>query len=508
MATEIRVPTLGESVTEATIAQWFKKPGDKVNADEPIVELETDKVTVEVPAPASGTLTDILVKEGDTVEVGALLGQISEGAGAAAASPAKASAPKAESAKPAPAASASAETVDVVVPSAGESVTEADVGEWFVKVGDQVKADDVLVELETDKAAQEIPAPAAGTVVEIAAKTGDTVTPGQLLLKIAVGAGAATPAKAPAPAKPAPAAAAGTSMPPAPAAAKMMAEKGLAADQVAGSGKRGQVLKGDVIAAVASGMAQQPSASAAPAAARAPSVGEDAAREERVRMTKLRQTIARRLKDAQNTAAMLTTYNEVDMGPVMELRSTYKDLFEKKHGVKLGFMGFFTKAVCHALKEIPAVNAEIDGTDIIYKNYCHVGVAVGTDKGLVVPVVRDADQMSISEIEKKIAELGRKARDGKLGMDEMQGGTFTISNGGVYGSLMSSPILNAPQSGILGMHKIQERPMVVNGQIVARPMMYLALSYDHRIVDGKEAVTFLVRVKESLEDIKRLVLDL
>ncbi|WP_186388709.1 2-oxoglutarate dehydrogenase complex dihydrolipoyllysine-residue succinyltransferase [Stappia sp. TSB10P1A] len=508
MATEIRVPTLGESVTEATIAQWFKKPGDKVNADEPIVELETDKVTVEVPAPASGTLTDILVKEGDTVEVGALLGQISEGAGAAAASPAKASAPKAESAKPAPAASASAETVDVVVPSAGESVTEADVGEWFVKVGDQVKADDVLVELETDKAAQEIPAPAAGTVVEIAAKTGDTVTPGQLLLKIAVGAGAAAPAKAPAPAKPAPAAAAGTSMPPAPAAAKMMAEKGLAADQVAGSGKRGQVLKGDVIAAVASGMAQQPSASAAPAAARAPSVGEDAAREERVRMTKLRQTIARRLKDAQNTAAMLTTYNEVDMGPVMELRSTYKDLFEKKHGVKLGFMGFFTKAVCHALKEIPAVNAEIDGTDIIYKNYCHVGVAVGTDKGLVVPVVRDADQMSIAEIEKKITELGRKARDGKLGMDEMQGGTFTISNGGVYGSLMSSPILNAPQSGILGMHKIQERPMVVNGQIVARPMMYLALSYDHRIVDGKEAVTFLVRVKESLEDIKRLVLDL
>ena len=510
MATEIRVPTLGESVTEATIAQWFKKPGDKVNADEPIVELETDKVTVEVPAPASGTLTDILVKEGDTVEVGALLGQISEGAGAAAASPAKASAPKAESAKSAPAAAApsSAETVDVVVPSAGESVTEADVGEWFVKVGDQVKADDVLVELETDKAAQEIPAPVSGTVVEISAKTGDTVTPGQLLLKIAAGAGAAAPAKAPAAETPAPAAAAGTDMPPAPSAAKMMAEKGVAADQVAGSGKRGQVLKGDVIAAVATGMTQQSSASAAPVAARAPSGAEDASREERVRMTKLRQTIARRLKDAQNTAAMLTTYNEVDMGPVMELRSSYKDLFEKKHGVKLGFMGFFTKAVCHALKEIPAVNAEIDGTDIIYKNYCHVGVAVGTDKGLVVPVVRDADQMSIAEIEKKIAELGRKARDGKLGMDEMQGGTFTISNGGVYGSLMSSPILNAPQSGILGMHKIQERPMVVNGQIVARPMMYLALSYDHRIVDGKEAVTFLVRVKESLEDIQRLVLDL
>ncbi|GGF02092.1 2-oxoglutarate dehydrogenase complex dihydrolipoyllysine-residue succinyltransferase [Stappia taiwanensis] len=504
MATEIRVPTLGESVTEATIAQWFKKPGDAVNADEPIVELETDKVTVEVPAPASGTLSDILVKEGDTVEVGALLGQIAEGAGAAA--PAKAAAPAAD--KPAAKSAApAAETIDVLVPSAGESVTEAEVGEWFVKVGDSVKVDETLVELETDKAAQEIPAPQAGTVVEISASTGDTVTPGQLLARIAVGAGAAAAASAAA-AAPAPAAAAaGSSMPPAPSAAKMMAEKGLSADQVAGSGKRGQVLKGDVIAAVAAGMTA-PAQAAAPVAARPASLPEDEVREERVRMTKLRQTIARRLKDAQNTAAMLTTYNEVDMGPVMELRKTYKDLFEKKHGVKLGFMGFFTKAVCHALKEIPAVNAEIDGTDIIYKNYCHVGVAVGTDKGLVVPVVRDADQMSIAQIEQEIGNLGRKARDGKLGMADMTGGTFTISNGGVYGSLMSSPILNAPQSGILGMHKIQERPMVVNGQIVARPMMYLALSYDHRIVDGKEAVTFLVRVKESLEDVQRLVLDL
>ncbi|MCA1299892.1 2-oxoglutarate dehydrogenase complex dihydrolipoyllysine-residue succinyltransferase [Stappia indica] len=503
MATEIRVPTLGESVTEATIAQWFKKPGDAVNADEPIVELETDKVTVEVPAPASGTLSDILVKEGDTVEVGALLGQIAEGTGAAA--PAKAAAPAA--AKPAAkSAAAATETIDVLVPSAGESVTEAEVGEWFVKVGDSVKVDETLVELETDKAAQEIPAPQAGTVVEISASTGDTVTPGQLLARIAVGAGAAAAASAAAVAAPAPAAAA-SSMPPAPSAAKMMAEKGLSADQVAGSGKRGQVLKGDVIAAVAAGMTA-PAQAAAPVAARPASLPEDEVREERVRMTKLRQTIARRLKDAQNTAAMLTTYNEVDMGPVMELRKTYKDLFEKKHGVKLGFMGFFTKAVCHALKEIPAVNAEIDGTDIIYKNYCHVGVAVGTDKGLVVPVVRDADQMSIAQIEQEIGNLGRKARDGKLGMADMTGGTFTISNGGVYGSLMSSPILNAPQSGILGMHKIQERPMVVNGQIVARPMMYLALSYDHRIVDGKEAVTFLVRVKESLEDVQRLVLDL
>ncbi|WP_422374331.1 2-oxoglutarate dehydrogenase complex dihydrolipoyllysine-residue succinyltransferase [Roseibium sp.] len=503
MATEIRVPTLGESVSEATIAQWFKKPGDAIAQDEPLVELETDKVTVEVPAPAAGVLESIVVKEGDTVEVGALLGQIAEGTGAAAAAPAR------QDNEPQAKAATKTELVDVVTPSAGESVTEAEVGEWSVKVGDTVKADDTLVELETDKAAQEVPAPVAGTVVKIAAETGTTVEPGVLLCQIdpsGAGAAAAPAAAASAPA-PAPAAVTGTSMPAAPSAQKMMAENNLSADQVAGSGKRGQVLKEDVINAIASGA----TASAAPAPAaipRGPVNAQDEVREERVRMTKLRQTIARRLKDAQNTAAMLTTYNEVDMGPVMELRKQYKDLFEKKHGVKLGFMGFFTKAVTHALKEIPAVNAEIDGTDIIYKNFCHIGVAVGTDKGLVVPVVRDADEMSIAEIEKEIGNLGRKARDGKLGMADMSGGTFTISNGGVYGSLMSSPILNAPQSGILGMHKIQERPMAVNGQVVIRPMMYLALSYDHRIVDGKEAVTFLVRVKESLEDPQRLVLDL
>ncbi len=297
-----------------------------------------------------------------------------------------------------------------------------------------------------------------------------------------------------------------TDMPASPAASKALAEAGISADQVSGSGKRGQVLKGDALDAIAKGVSAP--ATAAPAAARAPSSEDDGAREERVRMTKLRQTIARRLKDAQNTAAMLTTFNEVDMKPVMDMRAKYKELFEKKHGVKLGFMGFFTKAVTHALKEIPAVNAEIDGTDIIYKNYAHIGVAVGTEKGLVVPVVRDADAMTIAEIEKEIGRLGVAARDGKLSVADMQGGTFTISNGGVYGSLMSTPILNAPQSGILGMHKIQERPMVVGGQIVIRPMMYLALSYDHRIVDGKEAVTFLVRVKETLEDPERLVLDL
>ncbi len=360
-----------------------------------------------------------------------------------------------------------------------------------------------------------MPAPAAGTLSEITANEGDTVEVGALLGMIEAGAGApakkaepkeeAAPAKAEAP-KAAQAEAGKTDMPAAPSAAKLMAEKNVSADQVSGSGKRGQVLKGDVLDAIAKG-STAPTAEA-PKAARAPSSGDDASREERVRMTKLRQTIARRLKDAQNTAAMLTTFNEVDMKPVMELRSKYKDLFEKKHGVKLGFMGFFTKAVTHALKEIPAVNAEIDGTDIIYKNFAHIGVAVGTEKGLVVPVVRDADQMGISAIEKEIGRLGKAARDGELSMADMQGGTFTISNGGVYGSLMSSPILNAPQSGILGMHKIQERPVVVGGQIVVRPMMYLALSYDHRIVDGKEAVTFLVRVKETLEDPERLVLDL
>ena len=405
---------------------------------------------------------------------------------------------------------------EIRVPTLGESVSEATIGKWFKKPGDVVKADEPLVELETDKVTLEVNAPASGVLAEITAKDGETVTPGALLGQIAegaAGAAAAPKAAAPAPAKtaaPAPAAApasGGTSMPPAPAAAKVAADAGVDVNAVAGSGKRGQVLKGDVLAAIAN-----PPAAAAPvaipAAARPASAPADASREERVRMTKLRQTIARRLKDAQNVAAMLTTFNEVDMGAMMALRAQYKDAFEKKHGVKLGFMGFFVKACCQALKEVPAVNAEIDGTDIIYKNFCHIGVAVGTDKGLVVPVVRDADQMSIAQVEKAIGDFGKRARDGKLGIEDMQGGTFTISNGGVYGSLMSTPILNAPQSGILGMHKIQERPMVVGGKIEIRPMMYLALSYDHRIVDGKEAVTFLVRVKENLEDPARLVLDL
>ncbi len=410
--TEIRVPTLGESVTEATIGRWFKKAGDAVAVDEPLVELETDKVTIEVPAPSAGTLGDIIAKDGETVAVGALLGQINDGAAGAAAKPAAA---PAKTAPPPPAAA---------------------------------------------------PAPAAKASLADA--------------------------------------------PLAPSVRKLSAETGIDAATVPGSGKDGRVTKGDMLAAIEKA-ASAPTPVNQPAAAvqvRAPSPADDAAREERVKMTRLRQTIARRLKDVQNTAAMLTTFNEVDMSHIMAMRAQYKDVFEKKHGSKLGFMGFFTKACVQALKDIPAVNAEIDGTDLIYKNYYHIGVAVGTDKGLVVPVVRECDHKSIAEIEKTIADFGRRARDGQLKIDEMQGGTFTITNGGIYGSLMSTPILNAPQSGILGMHKIQERPMAIGGKVEIRPMMYLALSYDHRVIDGKEAVTFLVRVKENLEDPARLVLDL
>ena len=500
MTTEVRVPTLGESVTEATVATWFKKPGDAVAVDEMLCELETDKVTVEVPSPAAGTLAEIVAAEGATVGVDALLASISEGAAAPA--------PKADApAKAAPAAAAAAE-VAVMVPSLGESVSEATVSTWFKKEGDAVAQDERLCELETDKVSVEVPSPAAGVLAKITAPEGTTVAASAQLAVIAGGAAAAAAPVAAAPAAATAAASATRDIEDAPAAKKAMAEAGLSPSQVTGTGRDGRIMKDDVARAVA-GAASAAAAAPAPAAApRAPVPADDAAREERVKMTRLRATIARRLKDAQNTAAMLTTYNEVDMSGIMELRNAYKDQFEKKHGVKMGFMSFFVKACCHALKEVPEVNAEIDGQDIVYKNYVHMGVAVGTPTGLVVPVVRDADQMGFAAIEKKIGELGLRARDGKLSMAEMQGGSFTISNGGVYGSLMSSPILNPPQSGILGMHKIQDRPVVVNGQIVIRPMMYLALSYDHRIVDGKGAVTFLVRVKEALEDPRRLLMDI
>ena len=410
MTIEVRVPTLGESVTEATVATWFKKPGDSVTADEMLCELETDKVTVEVPSPLSGTLQEIIAQEGETVGVDALLANINE-AGAAASPTAATNAPPA-----------------------------------------------------LEKAAEKISAPATRA----------------------------------------------TDIEDAPSAKKAMAEAGLDRDAVTATGRDGRVMKDDVARAVATPAAAFAPVAVATAAAppRAPVPVDDAAREERVKMTRLRQTIARRLKDSQNNAAMLTTYNEVDMTEVMALRREYKDLFLKKHGIKLGFMSFFTKACVQALREVPEVNAEIDGTDIVYKNFVHMGIAAGTPTGLVVPVIRDTDSMSFADIEKAIAEKGARARDGKLSMAEMQGGTFTISNGGVYGSLMSSPILNPPQSGILGMHKIQDRPMAINGQVVIRPMMYLALSYDHRIVDGKGAVTFLVRVKETLEDPRRMLMDL
>jgi 2-oxoglutarate dehydrogenase E2 component (dihydrolipoamide succinyltransferase) len=405
MSKEIRVPALGESVTEATIGKWFKKEGDVVKIDEPLVELETDKVTVEVPSPVSGKLEKINAAMGTTIAVGALLGSIAEGAaGTASPAPAKPSAPT----PPTP------------------------------------------------------PAPAPAPVV---AKPADATL--------------------------------------SPAVRKAVVENNLNPADIAGTGKDGRITKGDVIATL-----EKPAAPAPAQPVSLPTATAATGTEERVKMSRLRLTIARRLKDAQNTAAMLTTFNEVDMSAVMALRNQYKDVFEKKHGVKLGFMSFFVKACIQGLRDVPAVNAEIDGEEIVYKNYYHIGVAVGTDKGLVVPVLRDADNLSFAGIEKTIAAYGKKARDGQLQIADMQGGTFTISNGGIYGSLMSTPILNAPQSGILGMHKIQERPIAVAGQVVIRPMMYLALSYDHRIVDGKEAVTFLVRVKEGLEDPQRAILDL
>ncbi len=534
MSIEVRVPTLGESVTEATVATWFKKPGDSVAIDEMLCELETDKVTVEVPSPAEGKLDEIVAAEGETVGVDALLAVVVEAGNAGASTEvaprksvekeeAKAAGGEGDKSASAPAAAdvpKGGATVDVMVPTLGESVTEATVATWFKKEGDSVEADEMLCELETDKVSVEVPAPAAGVLGKILKGEGETVEAGGKLAEMTRGGeGAAHSVSEGTPDTTAHPGGYGDrgetgGTPPAdkrgedaPSAKKLMAEKGISPDQVTGTGRDGRIMKEDVQRA-GSQPAAQPPAPAAKAPPRAPVAAEDEGREERVRMTRLRQTIARRLKDAQNTAAMLTTYNEVDMTAVMELRNEYKGLFEKKHGVKLGFMSFFTKACCHALKEVPDVNAEIDGTDVVYKNFVHMGIAVGTPSGLVVPVVRDADRMSFAEIEKTIAELGVKARDGKLTMADMQGGTFTISNGGVYGSLMSSPILNPPQSGILGMHKIQERPMVVNGNIVARPMMYLALSYDHRIVDGKGAVTFLVRVKEALEDPRRLLMDL
>ena len=496
--TDIIVPTLGESVTEATVGKWLKAAGDAVAKDDVLVELETDKVAVEVSADAAGTLSEIVANEGDTVEIGALLGRMGGANGAAKPAPA-AAAPAPAAAAPAPAPSAGGASVDVTVPSMGESVAEGTIASFLKQVGDAVAKDETIAEIETDKVALEVPATADGVIAEWLVSEGDGVTPGAVIARISAGGAAAASAPAGAPA-PAAAPAATGERPVAPSVRRISAEAGVNPADIPGTGRDGRATKADALAYV-----NTPKAAAAPAEAKAPR--DLGPREERVRMTRLRQTIARRLKEAQDTAAMLTTFNDVDMSAVMQLRKSYKDAFFEKHGVKLGFMGFFTKAVVAALKEIPAVNAEIDGTDIIYKNHYDIGMAVGTERGLVVPVIRDCDELSLAGIEAELGNVAKKARDGTLSIGDMQGGTFTITNGGVYGSLMSTPILNPPQSGVLGMHRIEQRPVAVDGQVVVRPMMYLALSYDHRIVDGKEAVTFLVRVKEALEDPERLLLE-
>ena len=563
MATEIKVPALGESVTEATVAQWLKQPGDSVEVDEPLVELETDKVTLEVNATSAGILSEIVVAEGENVEVGALLGTIGEGNGKAAtpapapaATPEPAPSPAPAAAAPQPAVQSSGETINIVVPALGESVTEATVAQWLKQPGEAVAEDEALVELETDKVTLEVNAPAAGTLSEIKAEAGATVEVGALLASFAAGASGGAPAAQPSEAAPVPAAeeppapvaapepAAGAGLDPAqvgrtdgkvtvddlnrfiaastppsaltlsPAVAKLVAEHNLDASRIVGSGPQGRITKEDVQAVIAgtAPLRERPTVAAAAPDARSPAPvpapQPAGAREERVRMTKLRQTIAKRLKEAQNTAAILTTFNEADMSAVMALRQRYKESFEKKHGIKLGFSSFFVKACVKALKEIPAVNGRIEGDEIVYNHFYDIGMAVSTPNGLMVPVIRDCDGKSFAEIEGALGELAGRGRDGKLSMDEMQGGTFTITNGGVFGSLLSTPILNRPQSAILGLHKIAERAMVVDGKVEARPMMYLALSYDHRIIDGREAVTFLVRVKEAIEDPERLLLDL
>ena len=503
--TDITIPNVGESVSEVTIAQWFKAVGDTVKKDEPLVELETDKAAQELVSPADGVLAEILVAEGENAEIGKLIARLGSGAGASAA-PAK-TVPAASKAEAAPAAT-SGSAVNISVPNVGESVSEVTIASWMKQPGDAVAKDEAIVELETDKAAQELVAPEAGVMGEILVAEGEVAKVGQTIATLMAGASGGGTSAAPA-AAPAPAAAASGGAVVMPAAAKIIRDNGLDASLIKGTGKDGRITKADALAAKANPPKAAPApAEKAPSPAAPKAPRDTGPREDRVRMTRIRQTIARRLKDAQNTAAMLTTYNEADMSAIMDMRKQYKELFIKRHGVKLGFMSFFVKACVQALKDVPSVNAEIDGTDIIYKNFYDISIAVGTDKGLVVPVLRDCDELSLGGIEKGIGALGAKARDGQLSMDDMMGGTFTISNGGVYGSLMSSPILNPPQSGILGMHKIQKRPVVINDEMVIRPMMYLALSYDHRIVDGKEAVTFLVRVKECLEDPERMLLDL
>ncbi|UHG90002.1 2-oxoglutarate dehydrogenase complex dihydrolipoyllysine-residue succinyltransferase [Spirosoma oryzicola] len=543
MAVDMKIPPVGESITEVTVGTWYKKEGDHVKMDDVLCGLDSDKATFELTAEADGIL-HILAQEGDVLPIGASICTIDGDGSAPAASPssepAKAEAPKpAEQAAPVaesapalqpvaePAAAAVAtggSVIEMKVPAVGESVTEVTIASWSKKDGDQVALDEVLCELESDKATFELPAEAAGTL-RIVAQAGETLAIGALIAKIETGTAAAQPAGSPQPAPAQPASQEKSAEPasngqngyaanyPSPAAAKILDEKGVNAQQVQGTGVGGRITKEDAMKAspAPAQPAPQPAAPkpAAPApapAASAPVAGSRNQRREK--MTSLRRTIARRLVAVKNETAMLTTFNEVDMKPVMDLRNKYKDKFKEKHGVGLGFMSFFAKAVCAALKDFPAVNAQIDGDSIVYNDFCDISIAVSTDRGLVVPVIRNAEQMSFAQVEKEIVRLAGLARDNKLTIEQMTGGTFTITNGGTFGSMLSTPIINAPQSAILGMHNIVERPVVVNGEIVIRPIMYVALSYDHRIIDGKESVSFLVRVKQILEDPSRLLLDM
>lgn len=503
----MKIPAVGESISEVTVGQWFKKDGDQVAMDEVICELESDKATFELTAEAAGTLR-IKAQAGDSLEIGAVICVIEEGAGASASAPATASPAQAASV-----ASATGETKEMIVPTVGESITEVTLANWLKKDGEYVELDEIIAEVDSDKATFELPAEASGILRHVA-KEGDTLEIGGLICRIEVMAGGA-PASAPATSA-APSASTATSSQTyatghaSPAASKIIAEKGLNPADIQGTGKDGRITKEDAMSAQPKPqVAPQPAAkpAAAPKAeevASAPrAFGSRESRREK--MSSLRKTVSRRLVSVKNETAMLTTFNEVNMAPIMELRKKFKDQFKDKHGVNLGFMSFFTKAVCVALQEWPAVNALIDGNEIVYNDFCDISIAVSAPKGLVVPVIRNAETMSFEQIEKEVVRLATKARDNKLSIEEMTGGTFTITNGGIFGSMMSTPIINAPQSAILGMHNIVERPVVENGQIVIRPMMYLALSYDHRIIDGRESVSFLVRVKQLLEDPTRLL---
>ncbi len=523
MATDIKAPTFPESVAEGTVAAWHKKPGDSVERDELIVEIETDKVVLEVVAPEAGTLTDVMAEEGDTVESEQVLGKIGEGSASGdsgkkedkssddAEKSEKQSNDQKDEKQDQKKSSGGGKQHDVKAPSFPESIQEGTVATWHKKVGEAVKRDEVLADIETDKVVLEVVAPADGALAEIKAEEGSQVESEAILATFTEGGGSDVASATDE--KPAASADNGESDEKigdkivAPAARKLIAEHDLDVAKIEGTGKGGRVLKEDVQKAVKDGSAKKATkSSSAPAKAAAPAAEGERA-EKRVPMTRLRQTIAKRLVQAQQTAAMLTTYNEVDMTEIMALRAQYKDTFQKAHDIKLGFMGFFVKAASEALKRFPDVNASIDGTDIVYHGYQDIGVAVSTDRGLVVPVLRDTDSMKIADVERTIVDFGKRGRDGKLGMDDMIGGTFTITNGGTFGSLMSTPIINPPQTAILGMHKIQDRPMAINGKVEIRPMMYLALSYDHRMIDGKDAVRFLVTIKELLEDPARLLLD-